>query len=272
MKNFNWIGRILGAIFGALLLGPVGAIIGFIAGYFFDKGLKSDWRNINMGSNQATQQTFFNTTFAIMGHVAKADGRVSEREIQLARVVMQRMGLQGDRKITAMQQFNLGKQTDFQLDHALDHLRSICHSQHLLRMFIELQVQTAYADGTPSARVKNLLQHISHRLGLGTIDFSHVEAMLYGHWQQQSSYQRHYQQPRPSQNRTSLSEAYEILGIKSVATDAEVKKAYRRKMNENHPDKLTAKGLPKEMIELATEKTQQIKAAYEQIKKQRNMH
>ena len=67
------------------------------------------------------------------------------------------------------------------------------------------------------------------------------------------------------------SSAYTILEIDSTVSDQDVKKAYRRKMNENHPDKLTAKGLPKEMIELATEKTQQIKAAYEQIKKHRGM-
>ena len=42
-------------------------------------------------------------------------------------------------------------------------------------------------------------------------------------------------------------------------------------MSENHPDKLMSKGLPKEMIELATSKTQQIQAAYEAIKKQRNL-
>lgn len=266
----NFIGRILGAFFGFLLLGPVGAVIGFIAGLFFDRGLKADWRGMNFGQNQNGQQQFFNSTFAIMGHVAKADGRVSERQIQLARMVMQRMGLHGERKLVAMKQFNVGKESAFQLDHSLDELRRHCHSQHLLRMFIELQVQTAYADGTPNARVKNLLQHISLHLGLGNIDFAHIEAMLYGHWRQQSNYQRHYQAP-PKQPRTSLSEAYRILEVGNNATDAEVKKAYRRQMNKNHPDKLMSKGLPKEMIELATEKTQQIKDAYEQIKKHRNL-
>ena len=40
-------------------------------------------------------------------------------------------------------------------------------------------------------------------------------------------------------------------------------------MNQNHPDKLVAKGLPEEMIKLATEKTQEIKAAYDQVKASR---
>jgi DnaJ like chaperone protein len=41
-------------------------------------------------------------------------------------------------------------------------------------------------------------------------------------------------------------------------------------MNQHHPDKLVAKGLPEEMMKLATEKTQEIKKAYEQIKTARN--
>ena len=53
------------------------------------------------------------------------------------------------------------------------------------------------------------------------------------------------------------------------ASDADVKKAYRRLMNQHHPDKLVSKGLPEEMMKLANEKTQQIKEAYERIKKSR---
>lgn len=44
-----------------------------------------------------------------------------------------------------------------------------------------------------------------------------------------------------------------------------VKRAYRRLMNEHHPDKLVAKGLPPEMMEMAKEKAQQIQAAYDLI-------
>jgi DnaJ like chaperone protein len=68
-----------------------------------------------------------------------------------------------------------------------------------------------------------------------------------------------------------LHEAYEILGVKPSASDAEVKKAYRRLMNQHHPDKLVAKGLPEEMMKLATAKAQEIKGAYERIKSARGM-
>jgi len=64
-----------------------------------------------------------------------------------------------------------------------------------------------------------------------------------------------------------LTQAYKILGISKGSSEAEVKKAYRRLMSQHHPDKLVAKGLPDEMIKLATEKTQEIRKAYDLVKK-----
>ena len=74
---------------------------------------------------------------------------------------------------------------------------------------------------------------------------------------------------QPARRGHSLDAAYEILGVSKAATDADVKKAYRRLMSQHHPDKLIAKGLPDEMVKLATEKTQKIKAAYEEIRNSR---
>jgi DnaJ like chaperone protein len=66
-----------------------------------------------------------------------------------------------------------------------------------------------------------------------------------------------------------LDDAYAVLGVSTSATDAEVKKAYRRLMSQHHPDKLVAKGLPEEMMTIAKEKTQKIRKAYEVVKDSR---
>ena len=68
-----------------------------------------------------------------------------------------------------------------------------------------------------------------------------------------------------------LASPYEVLDVEETTSDAEVKKAYRRLMSQHHPDKLVSKGLPEEMIELAKQKTQEIRRAYEQVKEQRGM-
>ena len=73
-----------------------------------------------------------------------------------------------------------------------------------------------------------------------------------------------------SSNKPSLADAYKLLGVTKNSTKAEIKKSYRRLMSQHHPDKLIAKGLPEEMIKIATEKTQDIRAAYEQIIQSKN--
>ena len=65
--------------------------------------------------------------------------------------------------------------------------------------------------------------------------------------------------------------AYEVLGVPRTAGDAEVKRAYRRQMSQNHPDKLVARGLPGSLLEVAKQKTQSIQAAWERIRESRGL-
>jgi len=57
--------------------------------------------------------------------------------------------------------------------------------------------------------------------------------------------------------------------VDKAASDAEVKRAYRKLMSEHHPDKLISKGLPDSMVELAKERTQEIQKAYETVRRSR---
>jgi DnaJ like chaperone protein len=60
-----------------------------------------------------------------------------------------------------------------------------------------------------------------------------------------------------------------VLNLTPAASVDEIKRGYRRLMNQHHPDKLVARGMPEEMMKLAAEKTHEIKSAYEQIRRQR---
>ena len=85
--------------------------------------------------------------------------------------------------------------------------------------------------------------------------------------QLQAAVQAHHQRGASAQpKKPSIDQSYAILGVDKGASDAEVKKAYRRLMSQHHPDKLVAKGLPEEMMKVATEKTHEIRQAYEAIK------
>lgn len=266
-----WWGKLIGGFFGALLAGPVGVLIGVFIGHAFDHGLKITKVSFGHqpGTHTHSQEVFFNATFLVMGHIAKADGYVSENEIQAAETVMARLGLTGAAKQNAIHLFRVGKQPSFNLHQTLDDLFQACHRNPiLLQMFVEIQSQVAHADGL-SPNKQRILQAISQRLGIGFFDFSAFEDFFRTGYQQ--SHQRSYQHTGATPSRNTLSEAYKLLGIAQTATDAEVKKAYRRLMSQNHPDKLIAKGLPEEMVKLATEKTQNIRAAYDAICKARGM-
>ena len=124
-------------------------------------------------------------------------------------------------------------------------------------------LQAAFADGILSASEERLLLHICSKLRVSRFDYEHLKIQLLAkiRFQGRSSYTRNTPQ------KTSLQDAYGVLGLTPSASKAEVKKAYRRLMSQNHPDKLVAKGLPEEMMRLAKEKTQKISKAYETIQK-----
>ena len=242
-----------------MLGGPLGALLGAALGHNFDKGLKlsDEFGGVAYGDQERVQAAFFAATFSIMGHIAKADGKVTRAEIANAEAIMARMQLDAEQRKAAIKLFNEGKADDFPLQDVLQQFRRECHRRvSLMQMFIEIQISTAFSDQKLHPAEKAILYRIADALGFSRSQLDHLFHIAGG-------------VPSPKTKKAALREAYEILGVSEQASDAEVKKAYRRLMNQHHPDKLVAKGLPEEMIKLANEKTQQIREAYEQIKQSR---
>lgn len=268
-----WVGKILGFFIGLSLAGPIGAILGLLAGHYLDGGFINPFF-VGLQSNRyQIQQTFFKALFSIMGYVAKIDGRVSETEIKLAEQLMQQMRLTPYQKRDAIGYFKHGKEKTFNFDETLNQLWLSCRSNpNLLRLFIETQFQLAYANGQLSNKKRQILKYLCERLGFSTMDFLAFDNRFrasFSYQQQGHSQQRQKSYTNQPQWEDPIKKAYQTLGISPNATDAEVKKAYRRLMSRHHPDKSIAKGLSEPLLKLATEKTQQIKAAYETIRKAR---
>ncbi len=266
----SWWGKLLGGTFGFMLGGPLGALLGAAFGHQFDQGLGGLRIEADNGAapidNERIQSAFFTTTFSVMGHLAKADGHVSPEEIAMARRVMAQMALSPELQHAAISLFNAGKQPHFDLDAVLEQFRRECHRRRsLLQMFIEIQLHAVYADGELHPAEQHILQHICTVLGFSRLAFVAMQARARAEHEfagAQRGQTRH-------SSRDELAKAYGVLGVTAQADDIEIKKAYRRLMNQHHPDKLVSKGLPEEMLRLATQKTQEIKAAYEQIRQAR---
>lgn len=270
----NFGGKLAGAFFGYLLTGGsiFGALIGLYFGHLFDRGLaQGDFSSVfnNVRNRAEIQQIFFKTVFSLLGYIAKADGHVSSEEIQAARSIMQQMRLDEQQSKRAIEFFNEGKQAGFHPDQCIKDFRQVSHHNRALsQMLLEILIFAALADGKLDSNEERILLDLSEQIGFSQQDYKRLVQMVMGqqHFHQSGSGQAHYQQQSSEE---ALQEAYAVLGIANTASAAEVKKAYRRQMNEHHPDKLVSKGMPEEMTKIATEKTQEIKTAYELIISQR---
>lgn len=272
----NMAGRIAGALFGYMLSGGSiwGAILGYYFGSMFDRGLsQGDFVGgfHSQRGRQNIQQIFFKTIFSLLGHLAKADGRVSEDEIQTTRSIMEQMRLTQAQKQQAMEFFAQGKDASFQIDSLLGEYRQVSHQNRMLtQMLLEVLILGALADGELHKNEETILLHVFSTLGFSSNDYQRMLSMVQGqqHFHQGggASGQRFYTQ---QSKEDALKEAYDVLNSNAAASDRDLKKAYRRQMNQHHPDKLVSRGMPEEMVKMATEKTQEIKAAYDLIVEER---
>ncbi|QUN06592.1 co-chaperone DjlA [Shewanella yunxiaonensis] len=249
-------GKFFGGVIGFMFGRFFGALLGIWLGHQFDKRMSD-------GGDAVTRQAqFFNTTFAVMGHIAKASGRVTENDIRIASMLMDTLRLDSNARREAQQAFREGKAADFDLEQCLRRFSTLTFGRReVQQMFLEIQIQTALSDGELHPKELAILQTIARELGFSQ---AQLDALL-RRWQGEF----HFQQP--NNNAPSEHDAYHVLGLTPSASDQEVKRAYRKLMNEYHPDKLVAKGLPEEMMEIAKRKAQDIQAAYERVRLARGM-
>ncbi len=257
----TWVGKAVGGTLGLFVGGPLGSALGLILGHQFDRGLArrtGEARSEDFASERV-QPFFFETTFAVMGHIAKADGRVSEQAIRAARLVMHGMKLSPEQVNNAVANFTAGKDPGWPFAATVEELRRELRDRpDLKRAFIEIQMQAAISAGPLDRTRRELLWQVARGLGIGRVELAQIEALA-----------RAQQFRARGQEIVSLDEAHNVLGVEPSATDQDVKTAYRRLMNQHHPDKLVSRGLPESMMGVAEKKTQEIRAAYERIKSQR---
>lgn len=247
------------AFIGFLISGPrglfIGAAIGLLAGWLLRKFLQDRLA--------AVQAQFLESTFAVMGALCKADGVVTRDEIAIAEAMFDRLHLSSEQRESAKAAFNRGKTPGFDVDAEVAKFAQAARGYRpILLMFLQAQISAIAGDGNVHPSEHRMLVRIARDLGLSESDVAQLEALL-----RASSGAGSGAGVPPS--RSKLDDAYAALGLTPSATDAEIKKTYRRLMSQNHPDKLAGKGLPESMREIAEERTREISTAYAIIKEAR---
>ncbi|GAB5452975.1 MAG: co-chaperone DjlA [Halioglobus sp.] len=260
-------GKIVAGLIGLLTGGFFGLVIGLIVGHFFDRALGSVFAFASPENLRRIRDNFFETTFLLSGYLAKSDGRVSEAEIAHTEQMFVQMGLSAQQRQRAIELFRQGSGADFQLEQVVTAFVQTSGAQRQLQQTLLLfLISLAHADQSVKPAEHAALVRIA---GLMGIDARQLDMLL-----QMAAAQGQFH----SQGATSsgapvdrIQEAYTALGVDSAISDKELKRAYRKLMSQNHPDKLIAKGVPEDMIRLATERSQEIQAAYEVLRKHRGM-
>lgn len=260
-------GKVIGTIAGLATLKPWAALVGFIVGHQFDRGFADRFRAFQdqVVRPGPVSEDFVRTLFLVMGHVAKTDGRVTEEEIRAARSVMHRLSLPPARVRQAIDCFESGKAPDFQPESALRaaRRRSLKRLDRRL-LFVRLLLEVALSKRNLHQKERTKLWTICSELGVGRVEFAQLEAMIRA--------QRGFRaSPAGSADAKRVGDAYEALGLTEAATNAEIKTAYRRLMNKNHPDKMAGDNPDALAVAHAERRTREIRKAYEMLKARRSI-
>ena len=260
-------GKIIGTLLGLATLKPVFALIGLAAGHQFDRGFARRFREFeHQGSGVGRlPEAYVKALFQTMGHVAKSDGRVTEAEIRAARSVMHRAGLGPAQVRKAIDWFEEGKRPAFPLVQTVRQCRRVSARRADLRsLYLRFLLEVALAKDRLHQQERAILWTISKELDIGRAEFAQLEAMIRA--------QRGFRQsPAGDADTRRIRHAYRTLGIDASATNEEVKKAYRRQMNRNHPDKIASRDPAAADVAEAEKRTREIRSAYEMLKARRSI-
>ncbi|PWQ94960.1 co-chaperone DjlA [Leucothrix pacifica] len=267
------------AIIGYIYYGFWGALIGFFLGAWLSNRFSrssAGMFGVNPKTREQRQSGFIKTLFLLMGKLAKADGRVSEAEIAHAEAFMQQLGMTPEHRKEAIRLFKQGARSEFSLDETISEFKTTTgNAANLKQLLVMYLLGAALADGKIELVEQELLREIAIKLGFSEQSFNQLLMMIQAQSQFRGGgyqYSGGGQQSSAASAASSLSSAYQALGVDKDISDSALKKSYRKLMSEFHPDRLIGQGLPEDMIKVATERSKEIQAAYDLIKKSRGIN
>lgn len=228
-------GKIAGAGVGLAVGGPLGALVGAVAGHLvIDRALADN------------EVVFTVALIALSAKMAKADGQVSAAEIRAFEEVMK---VPDSEKANVDRVYRIAQQdvAGFQA-YAEQVARIFRDNPAMLEDVLDALFHIAKADKYVHPAELEYLRTVADIFGFSEVEFARIRASHLG---------------------SDKTDPYLVLGITPDISTEDLRKAYRRLVRENHPDTLVARGVPKELVSIANEKLATINVAYEKIMRQR---
>lgn len=243
-------GKIIGGAAGFFALGgPLGALLGALAGHAIDKQLEEEPALATADDRRATREIAFTIAVIALGaKMAKADGTVSRSEVAAFKQVFK---IPPDEVNNVARVFDQAKRDVAGFDAYARQLANMFDERHpVLEELIDGLFHIARADGEVHESEILFIHEVARIFGFTDADFARLREVNVG---------------------ADLADPYTVLGVRREQSDEEIRATWRRLMRENHPDKLMAQGLPAEFVELANEKVATLNAAYDRIAKERGI-
>ena len=257
----SWFGKMIGGTIGFALGGPIGAIAGAAFGHtFVDKKEQAylssrpgarHGTGATLSSNEQAQLVFFTAAFSMLARICKADGQVTDKEIDAINVFIQQdLQLDVNSQQTAHNIFRQAVKSNESFNAFAMQFYSVFKTQpNIIELMIDVLLRVSSADGSISREEEHMLLS-----AIKIFNYSNAE------------YKR-----LKSKYIKNTNKFYAVLKCDENCSDKEIKQKYRKLVNEYHPDKIESKGLPEEFITFANIKFKEIQEAYDNIKKDRGI-
>lgn len=250
-----WMGKILGGTIGLSFGGPLGAVIGAAIGNHFDQSSSESIKYQNRQHNNLNQQEekqtiFFTSIFSMLAKFAQADGTVSRSEIKtIDRFIKNELKLQGEARKLAITVFDEAKKKNNTFEeYAQQFYDNFKREKTLVLGMFDLLMRVAVADNDFHYKEEEYIKKAKQIFKINDSQYQGIRSQYV--------------------ETNDLEKYYNILECSPKSDFKEVKRQYRKKAKDFHPDNVIGKGLPEEFVDFAEQEFKKINDAYEKIKEQ----
>lgn len=262
-RKWYGFGKILGFLLGYFIARAPGALLGLLFGHAFDLLIQpkhsKQYTPPVIPAEGVKAGVYTDTLFAVLGNFLHVNEQVTSEQLNQVHILTQQLQLSENSAHQAWEWFQYGQHKEFNVRQALFALQQYAvMDAQAMQTLMQQVIHFAEKNQPLNLEQYTVLCYVAHALHFSTENFAHLQV-------------NKEKMENLVDNEVIPKNPYKLLELSSAASNKEIKWAYRKLMAKYHPDKLISKNLPEDLLQLATQRTQQIKEAYEKICQERGI-